>query len=473
MLLRLLLGVVGFVVAGQASAASLDWSGTYRAEWMQIDRPSLGEPYERKAYGLHSLILNPRIIASDGVTIVGSFDVLASQDFAYADSQAGQVWGQPRVVSPNPDNAAETDSSRSRVLADTKSSTGLRVRQLYLNVDQEYGSLVVGRAPYEFGLGMVDHAGRGAFDHWGTSSDVVGYKFIVGNMFFMPMIGRVASANLGQAEVIQDERFQIQYESEDTGSLIGVMLNRRRGPQAINDVPVAAHGGSAVSGDFNMSTTSVVLGRSWEAFKFRFEAAFLTGAYGLRSAAGENILNDSYGFALEMDFGRPESKWDWALRAGVASGDDPSTADIESFHFHRNYDVAMLMFNHRLGGRDFLQTSRIRDTTLHSLSNSIDDETVSNVTYLAPSVKYEWNDRWDIKNTLVLAQLMANPTNSLDFKKDLGLELDIELIYKPRTNVQWVNQLGLLFPGGAFKDGASDLPNGFTYGFATKAAITF
>lgn len=467
MKMRLFLGATALLMSAPALAASLDWSGTYRAEWFQLDRPSLGEPLERKAYGLHSLILNPRIIASDGVTIVGSFDVLASQDFAYADSQAGQVWGQPRVMPVAP----QTDNSRSITVADTKSSTALRVRQLYLNVDQEYGSLVVGRAPYEFGLGMIDHAGRGEFDHWGTISDVVGYKFIVGNVSFMPMIGRVAVENLGQAHVIQDERFQLQYDSEDTGSLIGVMLNRRRSPQAINDAN-NVYGGT-VSGAYNMSTTSMVLGRTWESFKFSFEAAFMNGDYGLQSPTGENIQNNSHGFALEMDYARPQSKWGWSLRAGMASGDNPDTADIESFYFHRNYDVAMLMFNHRLGQRDFLQTGRIRDTTAHGLSNSIDDEAISNAMYFAPGMRYQWNERLDIDSTLVLGQLMTNPFNSVDFKKDLGLELDIGLVYKPRKNVRWVNQLGLLFPGGAFKDGASDLPNGFTYGFTTKAAITF
>lgn len=450
-----------------AAAMSVDWSGVYRFEWLQVDRPSLTTPPMSKAYGLNYLGLGSKIIASDGIEINAKFDVLSSADNTYSKSQAGQLWGQDFATAP--DTHAQNE---------TKDSSTMKVRELYLNVSQEYGSLLVGRAPFNFGLGMKWNAGNGPFDHWTTTEDLVAYKFIVGNMFLMPKISRVYQENFAAANTIQDQAVQFGYESEDSGSMLGAIVSNRKSSQGSNDAPatlLAAASGTTgtVTDAYSMQTTSFVLGRKWESFRFRMEASFTSGTYGVRTAKAEDIRNNSYGVAIEMDFPRPDSKWSTQLRLGAASGDDPNTADNEGFQFSRNYDVAMLLFNHRLGQKDFLRTYLIRETTTHGLDNSIDDETISNASYISPKITYAWNDRWDIANTLTYAQLMVNPTNSVDFKKDLGLEWDIGFVYKPRVNVRWVNELGLLFPGGAFKDGASDLQNGFTYGFATKAAITF
>ncbi|HRO67155.1 MAG TPA: alginate export family protein [Pseudobdellovibrionaceae bacterium] len=450
-----------------ASAMSLDWTGTYRAEWLHLDRPSLASPAETKSYGLHYLSLSPKIVASDGINIVGKFDVLGNNDPAYMDSQTGMLFGG------NEPNAG--DDSANNTMAQSKSFTPFRVSQLYLTVNQEYGSLLVGRAPFEFGLGMLYSAGNGAFDHWLTTSDFVAYKFIVGNLSFTPMIGRTHIMDWGpNPGMTQDEIIQVQYDSKDTGSMIGAMMARRKGSQSSNDITDTAIGGvGPADGGYSMTTTGFTFGRTWESFKFKMEAQFLKGSYGIRTAGGENIENSSYGVALEMDFPRPQAKWEGGLKMGVASGDDPGTTAQEGFFFHRNYDVAMLLFNHRLGQRDFFRTNELVKDSTHSLSDSLDDETISNVIYVAPEFRYAWNPRVSVKNTLIYAQLMANSTGTTDLKKDLGLEWDISVDYQARENVRWENRVGLLFPGGAFKDGASDLQNGFTYGFETRAAITF
>lgn len=451
--------------SGMASAMSLDWTGVYRFEWTQVDNPSLDTP-SRKAYGLNYLGLNPRIIASDGVNIHGKFDVLPSTDGAYGDAQIGQIWGL---------NTPVTGGTRVGTRATT--GTNILTRELYLHVSQEHGSLLVGRAPFDFGLGLVWNAGNGPFDHWATNSDLVAYKFYVGNFSFMPMIARVSAPSPEQIDVIQDQTFQFQYEAEESGSMIGAIISRRQSSPTSNDAPLNIGGGAGTrSGSYSMETKGFVLAKKWDSFRFKMEGAFVSGDYGV-SVGGTNVENASYGLALELDFPRPDSRWDFGLKLGMASGDDPSTTDkVEGFSFHRNYDVAMLLFNHRLGQVDLLQTDSMKDTT-KTVSTSLDDEAISNVMFVSPRIEYRWNDRWELTNRFTYAQLLANPNaagpGATDFKKDLGFEWDIGLTYKPRSNIRWVNEVGLLFPGGAFKNGASDLKNGFTFGFASKLAITF
>ncbi len=460
------------VVTSNANAISVDWKGTYRFEWTQVDRPSLGTPYGMKSYGLNYLSLSPKIIATDGVTVVSRFDVLANQDTAYQNAQFGQLWGQ---AWPSPG----APTSQSSVMAQNQRSTQLLVSQLYLNLNQEYGALVLGRAPLEFGLGMTHNAGNGAFDHWADTEDMVGYKFIVDNFFFMPIIGRVYDQDASQGNTVQDMILHLQYESKETGSLIGVMQQSRKASFGANDVPF----GVTKTGEYSVQTVSFILGREWEKFGFKLEAGFNSGNVGARTALGEDIKANGYGIAAELYFPRKESKIDWNLRFGMATGDDPNSGDTyEGFQFDRNYDIAMLMFNHRLGQRDFLGTRYIRDTVSHDVSNSLDDEAISNAIYISPRASYAWNDRLDLNNTLTYAQLMTNPiAGNTGFSKDLALEWDIELVYKPTDRIQWVNQLGLLFPGAAFKNGTGagpgdatgNLENASTYGFATKAAISF
>lgn len=448
------------LITSSAQAMTLDWTGGYRIEWTEVDAPSLGSPTQRKAYGLNSLYLSPKIIAADGVNIVSRFDILTNT--LYPNSQMGEIWG----MNTRTDGVAT---------AENQGTGSLRVSQLYLNVNQEYGALIVGRAPFEFGLGMTYSAGRGAFDHFYDTRDMVAYKIVVGDWFLMPQLGRKQASDFGQGGTISTMGIQAQYENLENKSLIGVYVESVKGSKEVLDYTpgqIAAYNatGPAVSG-FDLQRTNFVLGRGFDSFGFKLEAGFQSGQTGLTATNGDVKLN-GYGIAAELYFPRAESKWDYTLKMGMATGDDTGSAEFGAFAFNRNYDVAMLMFNHRLGQEDFLNTNVIKDGNL-SLGNSADDEAISNAMYLSPTVGYKWNDRVDLRNTLVYGQLLNVVQNSVDSSKALGLEWDIEVVYRPTERIQWVNQLGFLFPGEAFKNGTSGYENKFTYGFASKAAISF
>lgn len=456
------LGLSVALLSTSAQAMSLDWNGGYRFEWTEVDRPSLGNPTERKAYGLNYLYLSPKVIAADGVNIISRFDVLNNN--LYPNSQVGDLWGM------NTSNGSPATSGN-------QGSTNVTVSQLYLNVNQEYGALIVGRAPFEFGLGMTYNAGKGAFDHWYDTRDMIAYKIVVGDWFFMPNIGRKQTGNFGQGGTISTLGFQLQYESEENKSLIGVYQETTKGvKEALNysASQIAAYGGDSVNSNMNIQRTNFVLGRGFDSFGFKLEAGFQSGETGVTQGTKDVNLN-GYGIAAELYFPRAESKWDWKLKLGMAAGDDASSSDFGGYAFNRNYDVAMLLFNHRLGKQDFLGTNVVKDGSL-PVGNSADDESISNTMYIAPTVGYAWNDKIDLRNTLVYGQLLNTVKNSVDSAKDLGLEWDIEVIYKPSEKIQWVNQVGLLFPGNAWKNGSGtdgNLENGFTFGFASKAAISF
>lgn len=465
-----------------AQALSIDWSGNYRIEYTEVDRTSLDDPHLRKSYILNHLSLSPKIIANDGVNIMGRFEILPNTQ--YPDSQAGQTFGQ------GPQKAGATSSTKddSAVAGDKQGSAQIRVNQLYMMINQEYGAFVAGRAPLDFGLGITHSAGNGPFDHWYSTRDMLAYKVLIGNFSFMPILGKVYDQTVSQGEEATDVIWHVDYTNPETESSIALMHQTRTAGTEANDAPASQYGpGGAVIGRWNTQLISIFLSRGFENMKFKIEAGFESGSTGVRLSNGEEVELNGYGIATEFDFPRPESKWSFNLRAGIASGDNPSTTNYEGFHFHRNYDIAFLMFNHPLGRYDLLRTYAQRGpnrtcTTApcspYETDEALDDETLSNALYVSPKIVYGFADKWEWTNRITWAQLQTNPLasntgTSVDVAKDLGFEWDTGLVYRANERFQWVNEIGLLFPGSAWQGGTRNYGNGFTYGFNSKAAISF
>lgn len=455
-------------------ATSVDWSGTYRFEWNEVDKSSLATPKGRKSYGLNTLILGAKLIPTDGIEVVSQFNVFSNQNAAYQNSLIGSQWG-----SSYPTSATESDGSRTNAYSENSASQNLKVLNLYMQVFQEYGSLIVGRAPIDFGLGMTHSSGRNIFDHWQSNRDLIGYKFIVDSFYLMPIIAKVYDESPAQGGDITEQIWHFKYDNKENGTLLGLWHQTRKAGQSSNDsIPANAAtaklpGGTSVTGPLSSQTVNFTFGRSWTEFSAALEAGFSTGETGVSNSLNEEIKLNGYGLLAELNYKPSESSWDYKLKMGMASGDDPTTKDYEGFQFNKNYDVAMLLFNHRLGQFDVLTSNLNKDTTALNNASSLDDESISNALFVAPVLNYKWNDKFDLTNTFVYAQTVTKPTTQTGYSNQLGFEWDIALTYKPRKNMQWVNEFGLLFPGKAFREGDLNRENATTFGFASKAAISF
>jgi hypothetical protein len=485
-MMRLLLSILLVMSAANAQAMSVDWTGTYRFEYVEVDKPALdtyaGSPV-RKSYMLNHLTLSPKIIAADGVNIIAKFDVLPNDQ--YPGSQTGQVFGR------GPSRANSTGSSTmddSAVAGRRQGTTNLAVNQLYLNVNQEYGALVVGRAPLDFGLGISHSAGNGAFDHWYDSEDMIGYKVISGNLSIMPIFARVYDYSPAQGRDVQDFIWDVQYNSSESESSIGVFHQTRTAGPVANDAPPGAFGGTATTGSWKTQNTNLYFAKGFETVKFKLEGGFQSGGTGVTApVSGDEIKLNGYGVAFELDFVPGTSRWKSKLRGGIASGDNPSTSNYEGFHFHRNYDVAFLLFNHPMGRYDIFRTAAQRSAdrltacatppcAVYAKDEALDDEAISNVTFLAPSFDYTINDKWEWTNRFTWAQLQTNPLSNvagLDVDKNVGFEWDTGFVYRPHEKIMWVNEVGLLMPGAAWQGGSNNYGKSFTYGITSKAAISF
>lgn len=483
------------ILCESATAVDLEWTGLYRAEMNLIRNTRLSGGGD-KDYFMHHLILKPKIVASDGFTIYGRFDIFNNPALA-PNSQAGQVFGSgvgssDPAYTNNPNSSTNADNSS--ILSQTQRAESLQVTQLYLNYYHEFGSLIVGRAPLHFGLGTTYNAGEGLFDHWLTTRDMVAYKLVFGNISVTPMLARVNQGSLAYNQQVNDYIVQAQYENPDTNIAMGVMVEMREANSRSNDAPAGRSPtglptdpvgtdqngvlGGATSNttrsEFKRQTINVFVLKESERFRFGVEGAFQSGKSGVIDSAGANVTFSGFGLAGETEYRPEDSPYRFGAKFGYVSGDDPSSSGkFEGYGFNRNYDVAFLMFNFPLGQRDFLR-SYLYGGGPGPASATIDSEVLSNAFYFAPYTHYQLSDHHSLTGTFATGWLNEVPLVGGRSKKDLGYEFDLSFNYKQKGGIVWINTLGLLFPGGAFQgDGTNAFNTKMSYGFQTKAAVRF
>jgi hypothetical protein len=380
-----------------------------------------------------------------------------------------------------------TSSQDSNTLQENQESEQIRLTHFYLTHVQEHGSLIVGRAPQHFGLGMTHNAGRGMYDHFADTRDMVGYKIVMGNFYFFPGYAKMNEGQLAGNDDVNEWNYVLQYENPESDVAMGVFYQSRTGSGGGNDTPDLSWSPlSTVVGAYETKTFNVFYKKETTNWTSGFEVAQQSGDTGVANSSGEEISYGGFGGALEFDW-HPEGKsTSFGLRAGYATGDDLTTdSEYEGFIFDRNYDVAMLMFNHGLGQADLLQTKALGRTST-SVNDEPDTEAISNVSYLSFVYKKKWSDKWALVGVLTTGWLdsdsvwvdtgatpdVIDPGEIKSADTDLGYELDVTLEYSVSEKIKWINQFGYLMPGKAWEVGGT-FDADSAMGFVTKAAVSF
>ena len=429
----------------------LEWSGFYRLEGWHVDNPILVDGAEGKTYALHHLVLSPKVVISDTMVLHTRFDILNTS--SPANNQVGQFWGVGTTVSEN------------------GLAGQVEVSQAYLVFNQEFGSLVMGRTPVHFGLGMTHSSGTGIFDHWYDTRDLIGYKLMLGNFFVFPMVAKVEGLQVSEFNNL-DILIHAQYESLRMNLDAGIFYWSRHVSKGSNDANGShSYGTQEPIGSYSVRQLNLYFAKEIGAFRIAIEASQQSGPTGVPSdTTGQDIRLSGRGFAFEIDWTpKNRSQWDIGMDLGYASGDDLNTPnEYEGLIFDRNYDIALLMFNHPMGPRDSLQTSIVtRRTDESDITNDVDMEAISNTTYFSPYVAYRLSEKWLMKGRVIMGWLNENPLTD----KSLGYEFNFHVTFSPNKYVNWVNGLGFFVPGPAFK-GESD-PINITFGLTSGLAIHF
>ena len=467
------------IFAQVAQGYSLDWKGRYNFEFVGVMNPDMeASKGASKIYGLHQLILRPNVFISDGINVYGQLHLLNNSE--YPSSSLGAFWGQglgENTTSPQ-------DSFTSNVLSQQTGAGTLAVSQLYLSWIMGYSQLVVGRAPLDFGLGLTFNGGSGEFDHWFDSRDLIAYKIVSGNLSYTPMIASVNEGGVGLNDDVIDYIFSFEYDNknEKTPLKIGLLYQLRKASAEGNDAPINGSFGIDDSSEqeigegWNSGNVSVYVERKDERSRLAVEAGFQNGETGVRSG-GEEVTIQGFGVGVEWDFQPENLDVLFGVRAGYASGDNPETKEYEGYFFDKNYDVALLLFNHPLGKADVFrsQLDRGSDATLERPSSDrIDDQALSNALYISPNLSWQWTENLKLNGSFTYARLIESSVAGFETSLDLGYELDMGLEFQVHKNFKWLTQFGFVLPGDAFKGGGDQsFEKKSVYGVITKAAISF
>ena len=486
--MRSLLAIMALIfTTGAANAADVTWGGTYRVEAVKISNPELSGEKSNKSYLLHHLVLAPKIVAADGLTIYSRLDLFNNGSFGVTPigqvySVAGETMGSgPGGPATTP--STTTNDNNSNPFSRTQRAGALAITSLYVSWAQEFGQLIVGRTPVEFGLGTAFNAGNGLFDHYIDTKDIIGYKLVFGNLSFFPMIGKVNEGNVGEEDDVNDYLIHAQYDNPETDLSIGGIYQIRTATYAGNDLPTSNNigttqpaGTAPIRVDGSKSTLMGIFARrSSGDFRIGLEADMLSGETGLRTQPGNlNVSLNAFAVAAEIGWKPTESKLSGGLKAGFATGDDPGTPETyEGFTLSRNYDVALLMFNHPLGSADVLRTGQV-GSRAGPVRNAIDTEAISNAIYVAPNLQYQWKETLSFGGNAVYGVINKDPIAGGSTSRNLGFEVDLNLTWKPYDRLSWITEAAALLPGAAWSAGTT--PNAdpsFAYGLFTKAAISF
>ncbi len=458
--------------------ADVQWSGVYRFEGVLLDNPSLiKDGGDSKDYFVHHMVLKPKVAVADGFELNARFDAFngATDQNVHPNNQLGSAFG-----SSSSNNDQYYTSSAGNAGADI-----VEITQAYLTYSYNFGAFIVGRAPIHFGLGMSYDAGDDMFDHWYDTRDLVGFKIHFGNVYVFPMYAKINEGPVGQkSSDAEDLRVQAEYDNKDTDIKLGFLFSEKKAKKdnhdfsdQFNEFPSTLTRGD----DLKIRSLNFYLKKQLENFYYGFEFSYVSGDTGLVTDTGENVELEAFGAAAELEYKMPKNSLTFGLKAGYASGDDKTTEDkVESFIFNRNYDVGMLLFNHPLGQQDLLGVQSFLRRGYHvnnpatpnsSRLEDFDVEAISNLIYIAPSLKYDFNDKWNIKTTFITGFLVEDAQNFTDMDKTVGYELDIEFSYQPIQRVHLMLGGAALLPGSAFKEGNVD--SKFTYGLMGKAAVNF
>lgn len=484
----IIMSLVSLMNLAQSNASAvLDLEGQYSLEgvWM---RNSLLDDDSGKFYFLHQLRLKPEIKVVDALSVYGRFDLLSNpwnQAFKY---KGGNFLGSDIL-----------DSSQNSFLRPS-----LDVTHLYFGWSNEFVKLMGGRMPSEFGLGLLFDAGNDPLDHFSDYLDGVGVQFKVGNLEIHPSFGVLREGMNGSADAYEF-LIKAQYELADSGLLFGLMYDTRfstQGGKHLSYGPLIPYSQEHLFfprspntpapnippdlriGRWGIQTIGTYVKKDLPFGSISLEADFIFSSTiglsvgGSQSPDGDEALELS-GYGVVAEFASHPSSWDWGLKIGYLSGDDPGTdGKYEGFIANRNYNVGMLMFNHAIGYEDTIGGSyRVhppRNTPQQSQGQINDDraylpdvEYLTNALFIAPSLKKSLFSKGYLTTRLLWAKLIQPSMWSEN--TNLGFEVDVGFMYESSRYLTLAIETGFLFPGGGFVGQSRRM----VYGVQASAAVSF
>ena len=513
-----LLGALALLASGPVHALELTWSGQFRAEANRISNYSLDssqigatrDPVREAADGYYTpggglktaqfqdlfMRLMPSAIVNDNVALRSELWLGNPITGFYGD-------GYPGADRPDQREYNSTFTRGSAVTA----------QRFWADFLTDFGMFQVGRAPMNWGLGLVHSAGNGLWDRYQSTGDVIRMSSKFGNFTVLPSFAKFSYGNAvgGAAPTcggggvcgnqlggsgISEYSLGMKYESAEEELTAGLNFVRRIGGSlsegAFLNAPVGVAGqsqGSTVGGQ-GITIWDIFVQKRVGKFEFKAEAPLFSGKVQGSSAGREY---KAYAIAVETLYHFTDS-WSLNAKAGRVPGQPNSdTADTSKWrmvYLHPNYRLGMFLFNYQL--RNFAGPNNPDSGS--DQTRSIYDNPVTNASYLNVGTAYK-TDKWTFHldwfaakadesaesgkyffNTWDRRYVLANGNQS----KNLGMEIDWGANFDWDEFTSFGLDFGYFMPGNyyAFSNvapgaGQSSNATDNVFGIQAKVGIRF
>ncbi len=499
-LMPLSLGLLTSVAPTAAHALDLDWSGQLRSElnWVNNysmgngnlpDARSLGNGYtvsgggsENAAFQTLFARLRPKVIVNDNVYIKSEW------------------WVGSPIYGFFGDGAPYSTDQRQYYSNQSRGST-ITAQRLWLEVITDVGTLQVGRAPLNWGLGLVWNAGEGLYDRYQTTGDTVRLVSKFGAFTFVPSVVKYSMGNNvgGSAQYdgtswqpssggqgVSDYALQLKYENPDEDLEGGVnFVKRIAGPAQDTNYGYLGFNGTAAGANYN----------TWDLYA-RKRAGKLTVAGEVPLTSGDigGVSYSAFALAAEANYAVTDS-WEASLKAGHAPGQpnavNGSTDKFRAFYFNPNYKIALIMFNYAL--HNFVGPNSQNNPAGGTAQNLVSpyDNPITNANYLNVGGAYR-SDKWRFHADYTFAQAgesaaagsyfyntwqrkYVDNTSGLTQSTALGWEMDYGAQFRYDDTFQFGLDLGWWFPGDFYKfsNTATSNTTGTVFATVLRAGVSF
>ena len=498
--------LVSLITVSSASALDLDWSGQFRAEnhWIKnytmgngalsdVTRAGKGGYYipgggdDSAHFQTLFMRARPKVIVNDNVYIKSEW-WLGNPIYGFYGN------GFP--------------GSADQRIYNSTGSTGstLTVARLWADLMTDVGTVQLGRAPLNWGLGLVWNSGDGMYDRYQSTGDVVRIVSKFGSFTVSPSVIKYGTGNnIGGAcsavgatctahpggSALTDISFQLKYENPDEDMEGGVNFIRRLGGPSQDAsgggvyVPGDTTGG-ARAGGMNFTTWDIYAKKKFGNFSIGGEVPVITGELGGASYQTSALVAESkYKFNETWDF-----NLDFGQMPGQPNAGTATSADIfRAFYANPAYRKGFIMFQYQLANFQGPNTQNNSSVTSANLRSPWDNP-MTNTRYLslglgARTNKWRFHADYLFASALEAASAGSTYFNSWerrfyanaakDQAKGMGWEMDYGLTFDWDDHFQFGFDFGWFFPGAYYKfsNTATDNNTDAVFGTVLKAGVTF
>ncbi len=331
-------------------------------------------------------------------------------------------------------------------------NNNLIINKFYVEYYADTATYTIGRHSLNFGLGAFLNNGNNSWDKHSSIRDGISAKIKLGNFSIIPFVSRLNASNGLTSDFLTKEHgFSLLYDNIQKDIVLALLYQKKKTSDKHQNLNVNIDNNQRTLGGVDIKVTDLYLMKKFNKLAIAIEVPFINGKVSNAFSANSSSNYKANAFLLEAQY-KKSDKWSFGLKAGKVDGEDGNSNEFGAMYLHPNYKISNLLFNYNLIAAS------------DPNNKSIYDSYITNTRYFQIYANYNKNKwLWHISLLYAKAEQTAisgsdayNHTKhkifsaTEDQSDDLGMEVDINVIYKWNKEIKIETLFGYLSTGDYF-----------------------